>query len=52
MTRRALRVILLALLGALVAGFIAGTVIRMRLERPVRYLGAAELPQADARPPA
>jgi hypothetical protein len=47
---RALRVVLLALLGALVAGFIAGTVIRLRLERPVRYLGALEFLKDDARP--
>ena len=40
MTRGALRGILLALLGALLAGFVAGTWIRLRLERPVRYLGA------------
>jgi hypothetical protein len=39
---RALRAILLALLFALVAGFVAGTLLRQRLERPVQYLGDAE----------
>jgi hypothetical protein len=39
-TRAALRGILLALLGALIAGFVAGTWLRLRFERPVRYLGA------------
>jgi hypothetical protein len=38
---RALRTILLALLFALIAGFVAGTLLRHRLERPVQYLGAA-----------
>jgi hypothetical protein len=47
-TRAALRGILLALLGALLAGFVAGTWIRLRLERPVRYLG--ELGPAAGRP--
>jgi hypothetical protein len=46
--RRGLRVVLFALLGALLAGFLVGTVLRMRFERPVRYLGdsapAARLP--------
>ena len=37
---RALRTILLALLFALIAGFVAGTLLRHRLERPVQYLGA------------
>ena len=36
---RALRTILLALLFALIAGFVAGTLLRHRLERPVHYLG-------------
>jgi hypothetical protein len=40
--KRGVRIILLALLAALLAGFIAGTVIRMRFERPVQYLGAVE----------
>jgi hypothetical protein len=38
---RALRAILLALLFALVAGFVAGTLLRHRLERPAQYLGDA-----------
>ena len=42
MMRSALRGILLALLFALVAGFVVGTLIRMRVERPVRYLGALD----------
>lgn len=37
--RRGARLVLLALLGALIAGFVAGTILRMRFERPVRYLG-------------
>lgn len=37
--RRGARVVLLALLAALVAGFVAGTIVRMRFERPIRYLG-------------
>ena len=41
---RALRTILLALLFSLIAGFVAGTLLRRRLERPVQYLGALETP--------
>jgi hypothetical protein len=41
---RTLRAILLALLFALVAGFVAGTFLRLRLERPVQYLGSASVP--------
>jgi hypothetical protein len=41
---RALRAILLALLFSLLAGFVAGTLLRQRLERPVQYLGALEVP--------
>ena len=37
--RRGARVVLLALLVALVAGFVVGTIVRMRFERPIRYLG-------------
>jgi hypothetical protein len=36
-----IRAILLALLGSLLIGFLIGTVIRLRMERPVRYLGVA-----------
>jgi len=42
------RVVLLALLGALLFGFLVGTLLRLRFERPVRYLGA--LGPALARP--
>lgn len=48
MRRGALRFVLLALLGALLAGFVAGTLIRMRLERPVRYLGRLDATPALA----
>jgi hypothetical protein len=37
--RRGARIVLLALLAALVAGFVVGTIVRLRFERPVRYLG-------------
>ena len=37
--KRGLRIVLLMLLAALLAGFVAGTVIRLRFERPVQYLG-------------
>jgi hypothetical protein len=40
---RALRTILLALLFALIAGFVAGTLLRHRLERPVQYLGHGDV---------
>jgi len=33
--------LLLALLFALLAGFAFGTVVRLRLERPVTYIGAS-----------
>jgi hypothetical protein len=36
-----LRRLLLALLVSLLVGFAVGTWLRMRLERPVRYLGSA-----------
>lgn len=49
------RRILLALLLALLVGFAIGTAIRLRLERPVRYLGsvgaAAPFDVGDARAP-
>lgn len=38
---KALRFVLLALLFALVVGLVVGTLLRLRLERPVRYLGSA-----------
>jgi len=37
-----LRLILLALLGSLLFGLAVGTAIRMRLEKPVRYIGARD----------
>ncbi len=36
-----LRSVLIALLLSLVAGMLIGTLLRMRLERPVRYWGSA-----------
>ena len=44
---RLLRVILLALLVAFAIGFTVGTLIRRRLDEPVRYIGAR--PAAEAR---
>ena len=38
---RALRAVLLALLFSLLFGVAVGTLVRLRLERPVRYLGSA-----------
>ena len=38
---RVLRRLLLALLFALLVGFAVGTVLRLRFERPVQYLGSA-----------
>ena len=41
--KRLFRVVILALLGSLVFGFVLGTALRLRLERldqPPRYLGA------------
>jgi hypothetical protein len=46
--RRGVRIVLLALLAALLAGFVVGTIVRLRFERPVRYLG--ELVPAAGRP--
>jgi hypothetical protein len=55
-----LRVILLALLFSLLVGFAIGTVIRLRLEKPVYYIGeatphqpgrAAGVDERDAREP-
>jgi hypothetical protein len=37
--KRALRTALVALLFSLLAGFVVGTMIRHRLERPAQYLG-------------
>jgi hypothetical protein len=37
-----LRLILIALLGSLLFGFAVGTIIRLKLEKPVRYIGARE----------
>ena len=45
---RLLRLVLLALLGSLLFGLAVGTVIRMRLERPVRYIGACDRAPAEA----
>lgn len=45
---RALRAILLALLFALLAGFVTGTLVRRSLERPVQYLGASSATGAVA----
>ena len=39
-----LRSILLALLFALLVGIAIGTALRLRLERPVRYIGSAVAP--------
>lgn len=41
---KVLRTVLLALLFALAVGFAIGTVLRMRLERPVRYIGSTVAP--------
>ena len=38
---RVIRTILLALLVSLLVGFAIGTALRLRLERPVRYIGSA-----------
>jgi hypothetical protein len=38
---RILRRLLLALLLSLLVGFAVGTLLRLRYERPVRYLGSA-----------
>jgi hypothetical protein len=43
--RRWLRAFLLALLFSLLFGLAVGTALRMRLERPIRYIGAL-LPRA------
>jgi len=42
---RWLRTLLLALLFSLLFGLVVGTILRMRLERPTRYIGAV-LPRA------
>jgi hypothetical protein len=39
---KALRVIVWALLGALLFGLLVGTIIRKRMEEPVRYIGASD----------
>ncbi len=39
-----LRTVLLALLFSLLVGFAIGLVIRVRLERPVRYIASAPAP--------
>jgi hypothetical protein len=38
-TFRPVRAVLLAMLFAMLFGFAIGTVIRLRLERPIRYIG-------------
>ncbi len=45
--RRLAKSLLLALLFSLLLGFAIGTAIRLRLERPVEYIGAVQ----PARPP-
>jgi len=47
---KALRVIAIALLFSLLVGLVIGTAIRLRLEKPVVYIGALESAAAqDAR---
>lgn len=43
MLRRGLRFVLIALLASLVSGFLFGTWLRWQLERPVYYLGRADV---------
>ncbi len=38
---KAVRAFLLALLASLLLGLLIGTLIRLRFERPVRYMGSA-----------
>lgn len=51
---RVIRTILVALLVSLLVGFAIGTALRLRVERPVRYIGstfsADPLDIGDARP--
>ena len=42
---KALRGILWALLISLLVGFAVGTTLRLRLERPIRYIGSAIAPR-------
>ena len=42
--------LLLALLLSLLVGLAIGTLLRLRLERPVYYIGAAETPGLGPRP--
>lgn len=39
---RLIRTVLFALLFSLIVGFVIGTVIRMRYEKPERYIGAVD----------
>lgn len=39
-----IRTVLVALLLSLVTGLVIGTIIRLRLEKPTRYIGAVGLP--------
>ena len=41
---KGLRIVLLAILLALFVGFVIGTILRSRLERPVYYIGSAIAP--------